>query len=370
MSSRRPKAPRGTFWRGDTLYGRARIAGRLVKWSLQTDNPKIAAERRKAGKNRVVAIKHGDGAHPFLDVLDQWSIWIAKQVGAATAERYACSLDQLSQWLDGKDQADIDGKLVGTIIAERGEAVSNATLRRDLTALSSVINYCILRCWRDANPVTPRMSLIVEQRDPIVLPQIEHINVAIGQAPGMIGAMMRAAMITGARQSELRLARRYHLDNGAGQLTVIGKGNKLRVIDLAPYDGLAFFNALPAYSEAQDRYLFWHEHNSQPKRYERNFKSNFAKFIDRVATWAAANGIEFAPFAFHHLRHWHAVKYLKDGVGDIYALKDRLGHGSITVTEGYLKYLTPDEARRAKFDKAGSPKSSPSSRLTGLQGTK
>jgi integrase/recombinase XerD len=278
--------------------------------------------------------------------MEDWSRWIVKQVGPKTVERYACSLDQLAPWLDGKDQIEVDAKLIATIIAERGEQVSNATLKRDLGALSSVLNYCIDRGWRDDNPVLPRLRRIKERRDPIVLPQIEHINLAISRAPGMVGHLIRAAMVTGCRQSELRLSLRSHYDDTRRQLTVIGKRNKLRVIDLAPYDGFAVFDALPAFFEMRDRFLFWHD-NGQP--YGDNFKSNFKKFTKRIATWAKKSGVEFRPFAFHHLRHWHAVQFLKDGYGTIYDLKERLGHTSLGVTEGYLDYLTADEQKRAKY---------------------
>ena len=42
MPTSRPKAPPGTFWRGTTLHGRTRVNGKLITWSLQTDNPKLA----------------------------------------------------------------------------------------------------------------------------------------------------------------------------------------------------------------------------------------------------------------------------------------------------------------------------------------
>lgn len=359
MSKRRPKAPPGTFWRGDTLYGRTRIKGRLIKWSLETDNPKLAAERRKNGKDRIIAVKHGDATRSFAEVVEEWSGWIVKQVGPKTAERYACSLGQLAPWLDGKDLIEIDAKLIATIIAERGQQVSNATLKRDLGALSSVLNYTIDQGYRDDNPVLPRLRRIKERRDPIVLPQTKSVTLAIRRAPGMIGELIRAAMATGCRQSELRLAREGQYDAKLGQLTVIGKGNKLRVIDLSPFDGRVLFDALTVNSVAQNSPLFWHG-DRQP--YGANFKSNFKKYIDRLAKWAIKNNIDFAPFAFHHLRHWHAVRFLKGGHGTIYDLKERLGHTSLGVTEGYLRYLTPEEQRRAKYG-SGSPKSIPSGRM-------
>ena len=64
-----------------------------------------------------------------------------------------------------------------------------------------------------------------------------------------------------------------------------------------------------------------------------------------------ANGVEFRRFRFHHLRHRHAVDWLKSG-RDIYSLQGRLGHTSIKTTEMYLAYLTPEEIQAAKFGTA------------------
>jgi hypothetical protein len=51
----RPKPPRGCFWRQNTLWGRARIAGNVVRWSLHTDDPAVAEVRRRAYRNQLAA---------------------------------------------------------------------------------------------------------------------------------------------------------------------------------------------------------------------------------------------------------------------------------------------------------------------------
>jgi integrase/recombinase XerD len=361
MPAGRPKAPPGTYWRDNTLWGRTRIKGKLVRWSLQTDNPKLAAERRKRSKDRVAAIQQGDQSRPFCEILDEWAGWIRKQVGPATAARYACSPDQLAPWIDGKDHIEIDSRLIAAIVATRSKTVSNATVKRDLGALSSVLNYAIDQGYRDDNPVLPRLRRVKERRDPIMLPQIDHIRIAVDRAPGMMGHLIMAALATGARQGELLWAQRSHIDIARRQMTLVGKGNKLRVIDLDPYHGLKFLIALPAYSEAPSRYLFWH---GDGKPYAKgSFKGNFKKFMKATAKWAKENGIDFRQFRFHDLRHHHAVHYLKDGCGSIYDLQLRLGHTSLSVTEGYLKYLTPEEQ---KVVKSGITKSSTAGAVTVL----
>jgi integrase/recombinase XerD len=353
MRRKQTKAPRGCFWRGDTLFARVRIKGRLVRWSLQTSDPKVAAERREKGKDRVIADIHGDAKRSFVEVMELWATEIKKQVGPSTAKRYGCSLDQMMPWLDGKALHDVDSRLVAEIRRARAAAdVTNATIKRDLVALSSVLNYAIDQGWRDDNPVLPLMRRIKERRDPIVLPNRIHLDLLIARCPGMVADVVRAAIATGARQDELLKARRDQIDHDRRVLTVIGKGAKLRAIALDPYDGYALLRGLPTF--ARSPLLFWHSDGEDYK----NFSSQFAAIVARTAEWAKANGIDFRPFRFHDLRHYHAVTWLKDG-RSIYDLQARLGHTSIKTTEMYLRYLTPDEERVAKGVAAASLPSAP-----------
>src|ERR1700733_13101319 len=108
MGGKHPKAPAGCFWRGDTLHGRTRIKGRLVTWSLRTSDPKLAAARRAADKECMIApVFHGDARRDFVGAMELWAAWINKQVGPKTAQRYACSLDHMRRWLDGKGLGEI-----------------------------------------------------------------------------------------------------------------------------------------------------------------------------------------------------------------------------------------------------------------------
>jgi integrase/recombinase XerD len=270
-------------------------------------------------------------------------VQLERTVGAKTARRYLVSLKQLAPWLEGRGLADIDGRLVTEIIRERQRAgVTNATIRRDLGALSSVMNFAILQGWIESNPVLPRLALVPERRDPIMLPSDRDIALVIERAPGMVAAMITAALKTGAREDELTKAKRSDLDHARKQLTVIGKRNKLRVIDLVPFDGYDFLTALPAF--VGKPLLFWHDQGTPYA----SFAPTFNKLMNRVEAWAKASGVEFRRFRFHHLRHRHAVDWLKSG-RDIYSLQGRLGHTSIKTTEMYLEYLTPEEVQVAKF---------------------
>lgn len=308
MSKR--KAPKGTFWRGPVLWGRIQIGGRDVKWSLRTDDPAIAARRFKEERK--------------------------------TAARYAVSLGQLQPFLDGLYLDGVTGALVAEIIRQRSaQQVTNATIRRDLVALSSVIGYAIDQGWREDNPVLPRMSRLKERRDPIVLPEPEDIRKVIARAPGMFAALIETAWLTGCRLDELVSATRSQVDYARRQFRVRGKGNKVRVIDL---DNRSFelFQSLPA--TVGKAWLFWHHHGDP----YRTASGRFKVLVKSVAKQAQKQEQPFQPFRFHDLRHRHAVDWLKSG-GSIYDLQQRLRHTSVKTTEMYLAFLTPEKKRQAMF---------------------
>lgn len=332
------KAPAGCYWRGNTLWGRVTFRGQEFRRSLDTDDAKIAKSRRAALKAGLLSAKHGDAKVTFAQVLEAWKDWIPSQVSPKTVQRYACSLVQLAPFLAGRELDEINGALISEIARARRKAgVTEATIKRDLVALSSVMNFSVDEGHQEANTVLPRLKRIKERRDPIVLPRPEDVAKVIARAPGLFATMIAAARATGCRQEELAGAVHGSLDRAAKRLTVIGKGNKLRVIDLAPCGGAAIFDSLP--EGIANAPLFWHD---KSERYE-NVASRFALFTAEIAKADP----DFIRFRFHDLRHLHAVEWLRSG-RSIYDLQHRLGHSSIKTTEVYLKYLTPEEQLRAK----------------------
>ncbi len=356
----RRKAPAGCFWRGNTLWGRIQAGGRDIKWSLRTDNPAVAESRRKAERDRQVAAFHfGDQRRTVEETLEAWERHIRHDVSGKTVARYATSLGVLEPYLSGLYLDEIDKRKIADIVEARRRPyvpagkkkairVTDATIKRDLTALSSVMDFAVDQEWRDTNPVLEwlrpqmrRKSRIKERRDPIILPSLADVERVAARAPGLFSTLIRAALVTGCRLDELVSARRSHLDHKARQLTVVGKRNRRRVIDISSADHAAVFEHLPA--AITGSWLFWH-HSGEPFR---SASGQFRALIKSVATQAQKQEQSFRSFRFHDLRHLHAVQFLKNG-NSIYDLQKRLGHTSIKTTEMYLEYLTPEEARVAK----------------------
>jgi integrase/recombinase XerD len=344
--SKRKTAPKGCFWRGPNLWARAQVRGRDYKFNLRTDDPQVAKRRAKQWREQLVGSIHY-GEHPrrtFASVLEAWGPWIARQVGPRTLTRYASSLGILEPFLDGKFLDEVDGRLIGDVIrARQAQHVTNATIRRDLVALSSVMGFAIDQGWIEANPVLPRMTRLKERRDPIVLPDQADVAKVIARAPGQFAKLIEAAWRTGARQEELAGAHRSQLSETRRELSIRGKGNKVRVIDLEPFGAFEIFRSLPVALGTVP--LFWHMSATplaRPLRYA-NVASRFRALCREIAD----HDPEFRPFRFHDLRHLHAVEWLRSG-RSIYALQQRLGHRSIKTTEQYLTYVTAEQAAVAK----------------------
>jgi integrase/recombinase XerD len=349
MSKR--KAPKGTFWRGPVLWGRIQADGGDIRWSLRTDDPVVALARRKRERDRQIAVsKFGDERKTFAEVLEAWGTHVTRNVGPKTAQRYAVSLGKLEPFLDGLYLDEVDGTVVGEIIDGRiANGVSNATIKRDLVALSSVLKFAQARKWRPDNPARDHMALVKERREPIILPNSDDIRHVIAAAPGMMAALILAAWHTGCRIGELVSAKHSQIDHARKQLTVVGKRNKVRVITLEGWGYDEVFKSLPAYPGKP--WLFWH-HDGEPYR---TASGQFERLVNRLQAQAqkpAQSGPEqpqpFRGFRFHDLRHRHAVDWLKSG-SSIYDLQKRLGHTSVKTTEIYCAYLTSDEEHLVKF---------------------
>lgn len=386
--SKQPQAPKGCYWRKGTLWGRIQTGGQDIRWSLRTDNPKIASERRKKERGRVVgAQRFGEHRRTLAEALEAWGADIEGKISPKTLTRYLGSLSVLAPHLDGLYLDELDKraraeddpeapsglKLIGAIVKSRRETFyvptgrkkaikpTIATVKRDLTALSSVFDFCVDETWMTSNPVRDwlnpagrRKSRLKERRDPIVLPEPGHIRMVIDAAPLLFAKMIEAALLTGARQGELGKGHRQHFDRERRQLTVIGKRNKLRVIDLEDGGedfGFELFRTLPVAMETKA--LFWHRprpgtvEGEKAQRYM-SIASNFRRIVAAVAKQARKQAQDFRPFRFHDLRHVHAVNWLKSG-RSIYVLQQRLGHTSVKTTEIYLQFLTAEERHIAMF---------------------
>jgi integrase/recombinase XerD len=337
----KPPAPKFTYWRGDTLWARFTVDGSEIRESLRTGSPKVAARRVAELRNKAIGrAKFGETHCLWDDAVTAWAEHIRSHVGSPrTAKRYSDSLSIAGRYFSTKPIVDIGKDEINRFVVARRAEVSNATIRRDLQALSSLFDYAEEMGWREGNPALAKMRRLKEHRDPITLPDEDDYQFVLSRLAPAYADLLRAARATGMRQTELATAERKHLNRDTGSLLVRGKGNKQRAIRLSQ-EAMAILCRQPAAIGCP----FIFSHNGKPIT-----KAAFVFSRARRAAQKAADKakVPFRGFRFHDMRHLYAVETLRDG-GNIYDLQQHLRHSSVKTTEMYLEFLTPEEAERAK----------------------
>jgi len=327
------------YKRGNTWWARFKVSGREYRHSLRTA-VRSEAERRLKALKRDVENEARFGILPpqtWQAVVLSWSAHATGDLAPKTLKRYLTSLKQVRPWLDGVEIQRIDSsKLREMVKGRRVNGAGTATIRRDLTAISSVIDHAIDEGWAEENPtLTLRHRRMREKRDPIVLPDEEEIALVKASAPARFADAMDFARETGMREDEIFGLKWKQI--GSDDITIYGKRNRLRVIPLS--------RRARKIAERQARHIrspfvFYHGDGERWK----SPASRFGDIRRRVAR-KAAHG--FRGFRFHDFRHLYAVEYLKAGKGSLYDLQQLLGHASVKTTEIYLAFLTPEQKKAA-----------------------
>lgn len=334
--------PGNLYKRGRIWWGRIQIAGREYRRSLRTHD-RAEAKKRLAEwlKETSHARFHGEARLTWKAAALRYTTESAGGVKPDTMKRYIVSLAQVDPILGDMYVDEINRRTIGKIIsAGRQRGVTNATIRRDLTAVSRVLALCVAYGEREDNPAKEfDKELIRERRPPRRLPEPDVVRAYVAACPGNLKHLVMLLWQTG-----MRLEEAVGLEWGQVRLqeAVIDlhetKTDAPRAVPLSDA-AVGTLTGIPRWTPkvtplGRKRWVFWHD---EGERYL-NASSNLAEVRRRKkVTWT-----------IHDLRHLFAVEYLRERRGSIYDLQQILGHKSIRTTEIYLRYLTPDEVADAK----------------------
>lgn len=341
------------YRRGAVWWLRATIGGVERRESLRTSDVRVARRLRDARLEEISgAVRRGEPTVYWGDAVAAWLAEARGQIADTTLIRYKVSLKQCETELLPFDVKAIDGKrLAALVTARRAAGASPATIRRDLTAISRVLEFCEAQGWREGNPTLSYRRHLKERRDPITLPEPADLEWLLKHCSARFAALIRAAELTGCRQNELVTLRRRQYNRAAKTLEVIGKGNKRRTLQLDDAAS-AHLTAQPATLGSE--LVFCREGG----RAFAEAASDFTHVRRAAAAAAKRQGRPFHRFRFHDLRHLFAVTALRGGM-DIYTLSKHLGHTSVKTTEIYLAFLTPQQTDKAKKGVARAEGTSP-----------
>lgn len=336
--------PKNLYLRDGKWQARFKVRGVEYRRSLHTA-VRAEAERRLAAYRKQVEgeVRFGiSGPQTFSAAADSWERHGTTDISANTVKRYLVSLKQVWPMLGAVPVHMVDtAKLRDLVKARRIQGASTATIRRDLTAISSVLKHAIDEQWmEDINPTLALRSKqgMKEKRDPIVLPNEADIAAVLAKAPKRFADAIELARETGMREEEIFGL--THRRISGGEITIIGKGNKRRVIPLTR-KARQIIERQPQH--VRNPFVFRHSGDDR-------WSTPSARFGDirrRAAKAAQKAARQFDGFRFHDLRHLYAVEYLRAKRGSLYDLQQLLGHESVTTTEMYLEHLTPDQKKAA-----------------------
>lgn len=328
------------YRRGAIWWGRIWIDGVERRRSLRTGHRPEAKIRLKKWKDEVDHAKfYGQSRLTWQKAVTRYVQEVMPTaIKPNTQARYKVSFRQVAASLDGKYLDAIKRRDIGELVGARTrEGATNATIRRDLTAVSQILKAGIRWEACEHNPALEYLDGLRERRDPIRLPTDDEFAAALQRAPTEVTRqIMRFAVQTGMRQNEIVTLTWPQVD--MVRLSVSLERTKTDAPRVVPLSGPVLKGALFTLSNATRR-------NDSKVVFHLTDGSHFKNFASNFAGWKRRAGLKFR---FHDLRHKFAVDYLRGG-GVIYDLQRILGHSSIKTTEGYLAYLTPAEADRAKF---------------------
>lgn len=334
------RRPRNLYKRDEIWWGRLRINGREYRSSLRTTDPREAARRLKGWRAKLEREALGSSDSPtWQAAVLKWSAEVLSQsVKPSVSKRYLVSVGQLERTFGDLRIDQITSARIAEYISLRSGTVSNATIKRDLTALSRLLSACAAWGWRTDNPARAHdKSIIRERRDPISPPEPAMVEKLIAACPpGMAGALKLLAE-TGMRETEAALLEGSDIDWMGRQIRLIRtKTNRPRTLDWHTPGG----NAGLVLEHAPRTGVLFPTSSGGPYA---NFATNVGRIMRDLQTRDAA----WVRFRVHDLRHAFAIRWLRQG-GDLYHLSLHLGHSSVKTTEIYLGHLSAREQAAAQ----------------------
>lgn len=346
--------PENLYRRGAVWWARIKVDGQDRRRSLRTTSKTVAKERLKQFREESEHLAYyKENRHSWKEAVVQYAQTILPgAVKPNTAKRYLVSLKQVGPHLESLFVDEVNFKAIGKLVTTRKrDGATNATIRRDLTAVSRVLAATVSWGWREDNPAkTWDRDVIPERRDPIARVSDEALAQYLAKCPAGFGRVVRLLALTGMRQNEAVTLRRGQLRKQTREIHLAKTKSRPRVITVTQ-EAWDVINEAPLHL-AHD-FVFTSERamargaDGQPEVAGpfANFASRFAQIRARAKT----------AFRCHDLRHEFAIRELESG-RDIYDLSRHLGHSSVKVTEMYLDYVGESgaqmRAQRKRFDAA------------------
>jgi integrase/recombinase XerC len=247
-------------------------------------------------------------------------------------------LRQFLEFARGRDQSGmvkpdkVDGFLIRSFLAVRSTGGDSKTTRaRKLSAIRSLFKFIARECGLAHNPAIAIRGPKPDRILPRVLTAddarrlMEERSVTDRPRSLRDQALLETLYSSGTRVSELVSLNIEDLDLQQGVATVLGKGQKERIVPL----GRPAVAALGAYLQSLPPGI------SAGPLFRNRFGGRLtARSVERLVARASRRLPNFPQISPHALRHSFATHLLDGGV-DLRAIQELLGHASLSTTQRY-----------------------------------
>ncbi len=257
---------------------------------------------------------------------------LERRMSAHTVDNYRRDLRAFCAWMDdagiGKFEALNGEHLRSFIAAEHRRGLGPKSLQRRLSALRSFLRHLLKHGELSANPAQGLRAPKAPRKLPQVLDPDEMTRLVEVPTDGPLGlrdrAMLELFYSSGLRLSELCALRWRQLDLAEGLVSVLGKGNKGRIVPVGSH-ARAALEAWKAAGEAKPETPVFPGRGGLPIS-SRAVQLRLRQLAQQQGIWKRVHP--------HLLRHSFASHVLESS-GDLRGVQELLGHADIATTQIY-----------------------------------
>ena len=273
----------------------------------------------------------------IVDAQSQIEAWLGRlanerKASPHTIDGYRRDLAKLSRYMQAQQISEFDAlepnRMRGFVAAEHRAGLSPKSLQRLLSSCRSLFRQLTREGLLTHDPLAGVRGPKVHRKLPQVLDVDEATALVEGDSNDALGvrdrAMLELFYSSGLRLSELIGLRWLDLDLDAGEVRVLGKGRKTRIVPV----GRHAIAALRALGEAEGR-----ESESPVFRGRHGAPISPRTVQARMKTLAMRQG--FAKHVHPHLLRHTFASHMLESSGDLRAVQELLGHADIATTQIY-----------------------------------
>lgn len=272
----------------------------------------------------------------YLDYLE-----IEKNRSPKTRENYERYLNYFVKKMEIKTIQDITSGSVKNFriqlaraANEKGESLKKSTQSYYVIAIRNFLKYLIKQDYDVLSPEKIELPKAGDRQIEII--EYSDLERLLNSAAGgdiktlRDRALLEVLFSTGLRVSELCKLNRY-IDLTKGEITVRGKGDKLRIVFLSDNAKKFIKDYLGKRADADEALFVSFTKSKNPKVIGRILPRTIQRLINFYGRKAGIVGKRLTP---HSLRHMFATDLLANGA-DLRSVQELLGHANVSTTQIY-----------------------------------